>query len=294
MNPRNLLRLPILLALFAVSFAAAPFTRGAEAPIHGLWVWKTTAVLAPSGAAEALRDFAKANDINEVYISVSRRDSLSSGTALTELIDLLHQSHIRVEALLDSIDADKAGKPREDFLALAQRVVAFNEAHAEARFDGIHLDVEPHQRAENKGPGNLGFLAGLIETFRGVRAIAAPAHLTVNADIPNKILKGDLEQRKALLTSVDRLTLMLYELSNPNDGKSDESKIQRLQSAAERYQTMTYEGLNGPDLAPMIIALRTSDYREKLASMLKTLDEHQAAQPHYRGWAWHCYNDQLK
>lgn len=289
-----MLRLPILLFIFAAFFAGAILTLAAEAPIHGLWVWKTSTVLTPSGAAEAVRDFAKAHDINEAYVSVSRRDDLPHNTPLIALIDLLHQSHIRIEALFDSIDADEDGKPREDFLALAQRIVAFNEAQPHTRFDGIHLDIEPHQRAENKGPGNLRFLAGLIETFRGVHAIAAPAHLIVNADIPNKVLKGDLEQRKALLTSVDRLTLMLYELSSPDDGKSDESKVQRLQSAAERYQTMTYEGLNGPDLAPMIIALRTPDYREKLAGMLKSLDERQAARPHYRGWAWHCYNDQLK
>lgn len=289
-----MLRLPILLFIFAAFFAGAILTRAAEAPIHGLWVWKTSTVLTPSGAAEAVRDFAKAHDINEVYVSVSRRDDLSHNAPLLALIDLLHQSHIRVEALLDSIDADENGKPREDFLVLAQRVVAFNEAQPQTRFDGIHLDIEPHQRAENKGPGNLRFLVGLVETFRGVHAIAAPAHLIVNADIPNKVLKGDLEQRKALLTSVDRLTLMLYELSSPDVGKSDESKAQRLQSAAERYLSMTYNGLNEPGLAPMIIALRTPDYREKLASMLKTLDERQAARPHYRGWAWHCYNDQLK
>ncbi|MEP6667718.1 MAG: acetylxylan esterase [Chthoniobacter sp.] len=260
--------------------------------IRGLWVWKTPSVLAQPGSAEALRDFAKANRINEVYVSVSARDHPAQDAPLLALIDLLHQSRIRVEALLDSIDSDEAGPPRDKFLALAKTIVDFNAVQPRHRFDGIHLDVEPHQRPENKG--NLEFFPGLIETFRGVKAIAAPAHLTVNADIPNKLLKGDAAQRQTLLTSVDRVTLMLYELSSPDDGKSEESKVLKLQHAAERYLTMAYEGLDDPKLAGMSIALRTADYRERLPEMLKTLDERQNANPHYLGWASHCYNDHLK
>jgi hypothetical protein len=172
--------------------------------------------------------------------------------------------------------------------------VQFNEAQPRSRFDGIHLDIEPHQRAENKGPGNLQFLPGLIETFHGVDAIAKPAHLTVNADIPNKLLKGDAAQRQALLLSVDRVTLMLYELSGPDDGKSPESKVMKLQNAAQRYLAMAYEGLDDPELARMVIALRTADYREQIPAMLQTLDDRQGANPRYLGWARHCYNDLLK
>ncbi|MDR3406835.1 MAG: hypothetical protein P4L99_30400 [Chthoniobacter sp.] len=265
----------------------------AEVPIHGLWVWKTPSVLTPPGSAEALRDFAKANGITEVYVSISSRDHPAQDAPLIALIDLLHQSHIRVEALLDSIDSDEAGPPRDKFLALAQTIVDFNTAQPRNHFDGIHLDIEPHQRAENKGPGNLQFLPGLIETFRGVHTIAAPAHLIVNADIPNKLLKSDATQRQALLTSVDRVTLMLYELSSPDDGKSDESKVLKLQHAAERYLAMAYEGLTEPKLAGMVIALRTPDYRERLPEMLKTLDERQSANPRYLGWALHAYNDHV-
>jgi hypothetical protein len=116
----------------------------------------------------------------------------------------------------------------------------------------------------------------------------------VNADIPNKLLKGDAAQREALLTSVDRVTLMLYELSSPNDGQSNDAKTLKLQHAAERYLGLAYEGLNDSNLAPMVIALRTADYREQLPAMLKTLDDRQRANPHYIGWAWHCYNDVLK
>jgi hypothetical protein len=85
--------------------------------------------------------------------------------------------------------------------------------------------------------------------------------LTVNADIQNKLLKGDLAQRRMLLT---RLTLMLYELSCPGDGESTEAKMEKL---------------------------RTADYGDKLPAMLKELDRANHFNPHYRGCAWHSYND---
>jgi hypothetical protein len=282
-----------LFALFALLFPSLAFSQAPTQPLHGLWVWKTADTLAKPGSGEALRDFATAHGINEIYVSISSRDRLEEGSPVVALIDLLHRSHIRVEALLDSIDSDEAGEPREKFLTKARAIVQFNETHPQSAFDGIHLDVEPHQRAENKGPGNLQFLPGLIETFRGVQAIATPAHLTVNADIPNKVLKGDAAQRTALLTSVDRVTLMLYELTSPAKPGSDEAKTAQLQRAAERYLTMAYEGLDAPHLAGMVIALRTADYETHLPAMLESLDAKQGANPHYLGWGWHAYNDLL-
>lgn len=288
------MRLLTLLPLLLMCKFCAASAVAAEHPVHGLWVWKTVSILSSPGSAETVRDFAKENGVNEVYVSVSRRDSLAEDGPLVGLIDLLHQSHLRVEALLDSIDADEAGAPREALLEAARKVVRHNEEQPQHRFDGIHLDVEPHQRAENKGAGNLQFLAGLVEAFRGVHEIAGGAHLIVNADIPNKVLKGDKAQRQALLTSVDRLTLMLYELSSPDDGKSLESKREMLQHAAERYLAMTYEGLDDAKLAGMVVGLRTADYREHMGEMLKATEEHQRPNPRYLGWAWHSYNDVLK
>ena len=44
-------------------------------------------------------------------------------------------------------------------------IQTFNQKHPGERFDGIHLDIEPQQRPENKGSGNLGFLAGLVNAY---------------------------------------------------------------------------------------------------------------------------------
>jgi hypothetical protein len=49
--------------------------------------------------------------------------------------------------------------------------------------------------------------------------------------------------------------------------------------------------LNDPGLARIAIGLRSADYGKELPQVLQTLDEANAANPHYLGWARHSYND---
>src|ERR1700678_3678451 len=134
----------LLLAFLLFTFPAF----AASAPPHGLWVWKTSTVLDAPHAVASLRDFCKAQDINEVYISFSAKDVASEDKRLTDLIARLHHPNIRVEALLSSTDADEAGKPREKLVDHVRAIVQFNQRHPENRFDGIHLDIQPQHRPE--------------------------------------------------------------------------------------------------------------------------------------------------
>jgi hypothetical protein len=248
---------------------------------------------APRGA-EKLRDFCRAESINEVYVSYPANASASEEAALAHLIGLLHAVSIKVEALLSSADADEPGKHREKLLDKARAIVRFNQAHPGNRFDGIHLDVEPQQRPENKGAGNLQFLPGLVDAFRAVRAVAEPAGMSVNADIQNKLLKGDPNQRRMLLSALPRLTLMMYELASPGDVKTVDQKTESVEQNSKKYLDMAFAGLSDPHLAKMAIALRTPDYETLIPQMLEKLDESNVANPHYLGWARHSYNDTLQ
>lgn len=279
----------VLFAAFSLSALAAD-----DIPVHGLWVWKNPPVVDAPQGAEKLRDFCQSQDINEVYVSVSAHGNAAADGNIAHLITVLHRSNIRVEALLSSETADEPGQHREKLLDHVREIVQFNRNHATDRFDGIHLDIEPQQRPENKGPGNLRFLPGLVDAYRAVRALAEPAHLPVNADIQNKLLKGTLAERRMLLSSLPRLTLMLYELSSPNDEKTFEQKKEKLQTESRKFLDMAYANLPDPNLAKMVIALRTSDYGELLPRMLGSLDEANRSNPHYAGWARHSYNDYLK
>jgi hypothetical protein len=262
--------------------------------IHGLWVWKSPTVLATPRDAENLLDFCRSQGINEVYVSVSVQSEAAEEGQLVHLIALLHRSNIRVEALLSSTDADEPGKHRDKLLSKVQEILQFNQKHRQDRFDGIHLDIEPQQRPENKGPGNLRFLPGLTDAFRAVSAMAKPARLTVNADIQNKLLKSNLAERKMLLSAVPRVTLMMYELSSPGDGESAGQRTEKAQSASRKFLEMAYDGLSEQKVARMLIALRTPDYGERLPEVLKGLDDANRGNPHYLGWARHSYNDYLK
>jgi hypothetical protein len=263
-------------------------------PVHGLWIWKTSSVLAAPASAEELRAFCRSEEINEVYVSFSRKGGTSNqaeDALLANLIGALHKANIRVEALLSSTDADEPGKHREKLLGHVREVLQFNRSHRNDAFDGVHLDIEPQQRPENKGPGNLSFLPNLVETYRAARGLAASAHISINADIQNKLLKGDLSQRRSLLSSLPRVTLMLYELSSPSDGQDTKQKEEKLRTASERFIEMAYQGLDDPGLAKMAIGLRTPDYEQLLPSMLRTVDDALRSNPRYLGWAWHSYND---
>jgi hypothetical protein len=263
-----------------------------QAPrVHGLWAWKGPMLLAAAQGAERLREFCRAEDVNEVYLAVFSRGDLADAAALSAVIAVLHHSDVRVEALLSSTDADQPGKHRDRLLHELRTIVQFNRDHPRSRFDGIHLDIEPQQRAENKGAGNLRFLPDLLATYRAARALAEPAGLAVNADIQNKLLKGSVAERRELLQSLPRLTLMLYELNDRDGDSSADRKAATLRSASRRLLDMAYEGLPDSGLATLVIGLRTPDYGELLPQMLKTLDEANAGNRHYQGWARHSYND---
>ena len=260
--------------------------------VHGVWVWRTPILLDLPARGEALRDFCRSNQINEVYLSfTSQNTAAPEQQEIEKLIELLHKSHVRVEALLSGADADEPGKHRDKLMGHVNKVVTFNREHSHQRFDGIHLDIEPQQRQENKGPGNLGFFPDLLDTYRAVLAVAEQNQMTVNADIPIKFLKGDASQRQALMSSLPRLTLMLYEPSSPGDGQSTAAQADKLRQASTNFMDAAYQGLSGNNLAKLAIGLRTADYQQQLPDMLKVVQDALAANPHFLGWAWHSYND---
>jgi hypothetical protein len=283
----------LLAAVLLISMGVPVRALEVQTPVHGLWVWKTASVLGTPRGAAALRQFCKSAGISEIYVSFAARTDGGEEGQLANLISLLHESRTRVEALISSVDADEPGAPRAKLLAHARAVLQFNARHPGARFDGIHLDIEPQQRPENKGPGNLKFLGGLVAAYRDVAALTQPAALSLNADIQMKLLKGDLEQRRTLLRSIPRVTLMLYELSGPDDVATTAEKEAKLRERDRELLDAAYQGLPNEGVAKMAIALRTPDYGALISQMLATLDEVNRANPHYLGWARHSYNDTL-
>jgi len=146
---------------------------------------------------------------------------------------------------------------------------------------------------KTKARANLAFLPGLVNAYTQVRALAAKGNLPVNADIQTKLLKGDSDQRKMLLTALPQFTLMLYELSSPTDGESAAAKTAKVQSESQNYLQMAADGLDASALGRIGIGLRTPDYGDLLPQMLSALDAANGTNTLYGGWARHSYNDVL-
>ena len=109
----------LVAALLAACWGSAAAAENVLA--HGLWVWKAPSIASAPRGAETLRDFCQSEGIDEVYVSVSERGDMSGIERLSHLIELLHQSDIRVEALLSSDNADEAQMDEA-----ARRALAFS------------------------------------------------------------------------------------------------------------------------------------------------------------------------
>lgn len=287
MKRRRATLIVLLVLALATSLPASAATL-----VHGLWVWKGPAILRDERDDQKLSAFCRAHRITEVYLAISSHHVMMTDRRITEVINRLHGGNIRVEALLSSEDADEPGRHRDNLLGQVDWVVQFNRRAPASHFDGIHLDIEPQQRVENKGSGYLGFLANLVETYRQVRARTEPAGLTVNADIQMKLLKGSADERRAVFGSLPRLTLMMYELSTA-DAKDDAARLTQVQAASQKFLNMAYTDLDSASSARLAIGLRTPDYGDALPRMLDALELANAANPHFLGWAEHSYNDKL-
>jgi len=133
-----------------------------------------------------------------------------------------------------------------------------------------------------------------VDTYHAVQSLVAPAHMNVNADIPNRLLKGSLSERWILLSSLPRLTLMLYDLSSPGDGDSPDAQAAKLKTISRRSLETAYAGVSESNVAKMSIALNAPNYEQLLPMMLKTLDDAHHRNKHYLGWAQHSYNSYLE
>ncbi len=260
--------------------------------LHGLWVWKGPEILRDERDDQKLAEFCRTHAITEVYLAISSHHVMMTDRRIVEVIDRLHGGNVRVEPLLSSEDADEPGRHRDKLLSQVDMVVQFNGRSPGSRFDGIHLDIEPQQRAENKGSENLGFVANLVETYRAVRARAEPAGLTVNADIQMKLLEGSAGERRAVFGSLPRLTLMMYGL-NAADAKDDAARMMQVQAASRKFLSMAYADIDNGSMARLANGLRTPDYGDAMPHILQALEAANAANPHFLGWAEHSYNDQL-
>jgi hypothetical protein len=244
---------------------------GAPLGARGMWVWKTRARLPDPAFKTSLLETCQKAKLNEIYLSVST--GVLEDPRLPELMTALRGQGVRVEALMGEAVWYKRDK-RGAMHSMIEAVAAYNDAHRADPFAGVHLDIEPHQLAENRG-GHT-FLPDLAETLKEASDTARKRNLGLSADLPRFALE---EQGPAFARAVARPFVMLYELRDRSS--------ERLVSVSANVVERVYAGL-GPEVSGvLVVGLSADDYPADLEAMLAALDAAHAKGARYGGWAIH-------
>ncbi len=257
-----------------------PAISSATIPVHGLWTWRTATLL---DDPSPLLDACRSAGANEVYLAVT--DDLLRDPRLEHIVARLRERGLRVEALMGDPGWYRPAK-WPAMLALIDDVIAY-DAHAAARFDAIHLDVEPHILPENRSLDVGSYLPSYIEGIRRARARADGAGLALSADVPRKFFHAPVEERDELVRAVPRLFLMLYELRG-REGPLDDARAEVARASADSVRA-AYAGIDPAAQGELVVGLSVDDYGVRLAPMLSALDAANGTNARYAGWAIHDF-----
>ena len=179
-------RVAAVLLLTPFLAAADPQTK----PDRGLWVWETAPLLREAGERQTFFEFCEAHGISIVAMQIATHGKgadrkLDARAEWTALITEAHRRRMRVHALDGDPKFARAAQ-HGTVLSIVNAVVAYNASVAPAaRFDGMHLDIEPQALPEWKDPNTREpLLAEFLEINQGAAARARAAGLLYGVDIP--------------------------------------------------------------------------------------------------------------
>jgi hypothetical protein len=138
----------LILMMFTVAAAPAP-------PSRAVWTWErdSYAMVESRDAAESAFAFLEGKRVDTIYLYADAFDGRNliadQPQRYRAFIARAHGRGMRVYALLGSayLNTERYILPsqRMQAVAMLQRVLDYNaKAPAEARFDGVNLDIEPH------------------------------------------------------------------------------------------------------------------------------------------------------
>lgn len=133
-----------------------PSSTGSLQPPRSLWVWNTSGIQRDRQQAESLVEFCKQQQIETVYLQLPLAAAvhgaspsiperiLENPVQLAALVQLLHHNSIEAHAL-DGYHYYALPEWHPVCLAVIQEFLRYQrEAVPEARFTGLHLDIEPY------------------------------------------------------------------------------------------------------------------------------------------------------
>ncbi|MCH8873152.1 hypothetical protein IH824_10340, partial [candidate division KSB1 bacterium] len=167
---------------------------------EAIWLWNTAEVL-NGEPREAFINFCKNQGVNKVFVSINKKviSSIAQSSDLQTFIAHLHYANIKAAALMgEPIWVYK--KNRQKMLRRIRFVLEYNNNTIDpARFDAIHLDIEPHTLAE-WGDYKKFLVNNLAETLKLANNITSRGRqrLPLEIDIPTFYHKVDKTAWKKL------------------------------------------------------------------------------------------------
>lgn len=266
---RTRLAIGVVLCAVVAVLAPSPASASVTAP-RAMWVWDR-----PGPAA--LVDFAVAQGVGELFVSVGRQPDLPWLTTMRREAD---RAGLRIQALGSA--TEWIDRPA-DALAWQQRVLDTG------LFDGVHLDVEPwlHPDWATDRTAVAGRYLTLLEQM------SAASAATVEADIAfwlNEVATPTGEPLdRAVMARVDAVTVMSY-----RDTATGPDSITDVGSAAlasaEATGIPVRLAVETNDLGSGTVAAKQTFFgqrRSAMTSVLAAVDQAVGSSPVYAGIAVH-------
>lgn len=296
----------LLLGLLSASGLSA-------AEMRGMWVYKTDAITGSPEACDHLFDFCEKRHISDLFWQVHFAKPDDGGRVLKNaeptraFLQRAHARSLRVHALFG--DPSHSMKAKHGIVfASADAVIAFNrDSPAEARFDGVHLDIEPHGLPQWK-KADLAQKCDLLNQFVEVNCTAAArAHmadprLIYGADIvfwldktgadgqavyPVTFQGVTKDAAKHLLDAVDHVAIMSYR--NTAEGQNGiTALVAKTIAYADTGRGKVFVGVKMADIGPKMESFYGKTETQMMAA-LQPVEETYRSHPGYAGLAFFMY-----
>jgi Carbohydrate binding domain 30 len=261
---------------------------------NAMWVWRTLEILTDPAEPGRLFSFCARLNVREIYLSVEfaapsagqAPSAITSADGIRRLIEAAHRHGLRVQALAGSPEwAVTAYHPKA--LGAVEAVLDFNRGSPhEARFDGIHFDVEPYVLIGFEDPAfQQQLLDAYLEMVSECSKAAKAGGLPFSCDVPWWFfpLAGSPNQQEMtvdfagnrktvgehLLDLLNSITIMDYR--NQADGAAGIINFAQpaITAAAAQHKTIMV-GLETtaeePTPVDFVLAMPDTDFRSRFAA----------------------------
>ncbi len=281
--------------------------------MRGMWIYKTDAIVSSKEDSDQLFDFCAKRHITDLFWQVhfaklpEGARSLENMEVTRAFLKRAHARSLRIHALFG--DSSHSLKAKHGIVfASTDAVIGFNRVGpADARFDGVHLDIEPHGLPQWK-KADLAQKCDLLSQFvevnhkAALRAHAAHPMIIYGSDIVFWLDKTNAEGKtvypvsyqgvmkdaaKHLLDVVDHVAIMSYR--DTAEGQNGiVPLVAKTIAYADTCKAKVFVGVKMADIGPKMESFYGRTEAQMMAALLP-VDETYRTHPGYAGIAFFMY-----